>query len=129
MPNLDAMGHRLASFEFTLEYQKGADNGVADALSCFPIYHNHETVKSLLEGAIVGAVDRGEAEASEELLCKHEHLGNEAWVQGARMAPMHIMDWGEAEELDPMLATCRRWFCTCKDTPFPKRHVVEKIFG
>ena len=36
-PNLDATGHRwvgmLASFEFTLEYQKGADNRVADALS------------------------------------------------------------------------------------------------
>ena len=33
-PNLDAMGDRwvgaLASFEFTLEYQKGADNGVAE---------------------------------------------------------------------------------------------------
>ena len=36
-PNLDATGHRwvgtLASFEFALEYQKGADNRVADALS------------------------------------------------------------------------------------------------
>ena len=36
-PNLDATGHRwvgsLASFEFTLEYQKGADNGAANTLS------------------------------------------------------------------------------------------------
>ena len=36
-PNLDATGHRwvgtLASFEFALEYQKGADNRTADALS------------------------------------------------------------------------------------------------
>ena len=36
-PNLDATGHRwvgmLAPFEFALEYQKGADNGAADALS------------------------------------------------------------------------------------------------
>ena len=36
-PNFDATGHRwvgtLASFEFTLKYQKGADNWVADALS------------------------------------------------------------------------------------------------
>ena len=47
-PNLDATGHRwvgmLASFEFTLEYQKGADNGVADALSLVPICHDHEMV-------------------------------------------------------------------------------------
>ena len=36
-PNLDTTGHRwvgtLASFEFTLEYQKGTDNGAADTLS------------------------------------------------------------------------------------------------
>ena len=36
-PNLDATGHRwvgaLASFEFTLEYQKGAENGAAYTLS------------------------------------------------------------------------------------------------
>ena len=36
-PNLNATGHRwvgtLASFEFALEHQKGADNGAADTLS------------------------------------------------------------------------------------------------
>ena len=36
-PNLDAMGHywlgALASYEFTLEYQKGSDNATVDALS------------------------------------------------------------------------------------------------
>ena len=47
-PNLDATGHRwvgvLASFKFTLEYQKGADNGAADALSQVPICHDCEIV-------------------------------------------------------------------------------------
>ena len=61
-PNLDAMGHRcigtLASFEFALEYQKGADNGVADTLSQVPTCHNPEMVWSLMEGAIVGAMDQ-----------------------------------------------------------------------
>ena len=60
-PNLDATGHRwvgtLASFEFALEYQKGADNRVADALSWVPICHNCEMIHSLMEGAIVGTVD------------------------------------------------------------------------
>ena len=70
----------LASSEFMLEYQKGADNGAADALSCIPICHNHATVWSLLEGAIMAAMDRGEAEVSEELLDEHECLGNEARV-------------------------------------------------
>ena len=47
-PNLDAMGHRwvgtLASFEFSLEYQKGMDNGAADSLSWVPVNHDHTTV-------------------------------------------------------------------------------------
>ena len=72
-PKLDATGYRwvgtLASFEFTLEYQKGVDNGVADALSQVSIHHNHETVHSLLEGAIIGAVDQSEVEANEKMLC------------------------------------------------------------
>ena len=84
MPNLDITGHRwvgaLASFQFELEYQKGTDNWAADALSQVPISHSQETVQSLLEGAIVGEPDRGEAKASEELLEEHEHLSQEAHV-------------------------------------------------
>ena len=80
-PNLDTTGHRwvgtLALFQFELEYQKGADNGAADALSRVPISHSWQTVQSLLEGAIVGASDRGEAEANEGLLEEHEHLSRE----------------------------------------------------
>ena len=68
MPNLDATEHQwvgtLASFQFKLEYQKGADNGAPDALSWVSISHSWETVQSLLEGAIVGAADRGEVRAS-----------------------------------------------------------------
>ena len=123
-PNLDATGHRwvavLASFKFTLEYQKGADNGAADALSWVLIHHDCKTVQSLLEGAIVRATDRGEAEASEELLCEHVCLENEACVQAAKSAPRHIVDWGEAQEADTVLATCRRQLHTHKDTPFQK---------
>ena len=70
-------GHRwvgtLASFEFTLEYQKGADNGAANALSRVLISHDHTTVCSLLEGAIIGAADQSEAEANEALFCEHVH--------------------------------------------------------
>ena len=77
-PNLDATGHQwvgaLASFQFELEYQKGTDNGAADALSWVTISHSWQTIQSLLEGAIVGAFNRGEAEANEGLLEGHEHL-------------------------------------------------------
>ena len=94
-PNLDATGHRwvgaLASFQFELEYQKGADNGAADALSQVPISHSWQTVQSLLEGAIVGASDRGEAEANEGLLEEHERLSREARVQVAKLELMHVV--------------------------------------
>ena len=58
MPDLDATGHWwvgvLASFQLELKYQKGDDNGTADALSWVPISHSWETIQSLLEGVIVG---------------------------------------------------------------------------
>ena len=131
-PNLDATGHRLvgalASFKFTLEYQKGADNGATDALSWVPIRHNCKTVRSLLEGTIMEAADRGEAEVSKELLCEHVHLENEACVQAPKLAPMHVNNWGEAQETDAVLATCRLWLCTQKDTPFPKRDALLKKY-
>ena len=77
-PNLDATGHRwvgaLASFQFELEYQKGANNGAVDTLSQVPINHSRQTVQSLLEGAIVGASNRGEAKANKGLLEEHERL-------------------------------------------------------
>ena len=119
MPNLDATGHQwvsaLASFQFEFKYQKGADNGAADVLSQVPISHSQETVQSLLEGAIVRATSWSEAKASEE----HEHLSQEARVQVTKLEPMHIVDWGEAQEVDAALATCCKWLHLRKDMPLP----------
>ena len=130
MPNLDTTGHQwvsaLASFQFELEYQKGADNGATDALSRVPISHSRETVQSLLEGAIVGAANKGEVRVSEELLEEHERLSQEARVQAAKLAPMHIVDWEEAQEADAALATCHKWLRLRKDMPLPKRYAFLK---
>ena len=76
----------------------------------------------------MGAADRGKAEASEELLCEHVCLVNEVHVQAAKLAPMHVVDWGEAQEVNAVLATCRRWLHTHKDTPFPKRDALLKKY-
>ena len=46
----------------------------------------------------------------------------------SKVAPMHVVDWGEAQEADAMLAVCRRWLCTHKDSPFPKRDVLLKRY-
>ena len=124
-PNLDTTGHRsdgtLASFQFKFEYQKGANNSAADVSSWIPISHSQETIQSLLEGMIVGVADRGKVRVSEELLEEHEHLCWEVRVQVAKLAPMHIVDWAEAQEADATLATCHKWLHLRRDMPLPKR--------
>ena len=81
-PNLDATGHRwvgaLASYEFSLEYQKGSDNAAADALSRVPIRHDRKTVRSLLEGSVTGVTERGEVLISQSLKAEGDRLDNEA---------------------------------------------------
>ena len=130
MPNLDTTGHQwvgaLASFQFKLEYQKGADNGVTDVLSQVPLIHSRETVQSLLEGVIVGAANRGEVRVSEEILEEHERLSQEARVQAAKLAPMHIVDWEEAQEADAALAVSHKWVHLRKDMPLLKRDAFLK---
>ena len=118
----------LASFEFSLEYQKGADNGAANALSQVPIKYDRVTVRLLLEGAIIGAADRGEAEANESLLCEHVCLADEARVQAARLAPMHVVDWREAQERGVALAACIKWLKAQKDTLAEQRDTQLKKY-
>ena len=131
-PNLDATGHRwvsaLASFEFALEYQKGADNGAADALSRAPISHDHMTVRSLLEGTIIGAADQSETVAIEALLHEHVHLVDEVRVQAAKLAPMHVVSWEDTRGADVVLAACRKWLKACKDTPAEKRDALLRKY-
>ena len=65
-PNLDATGHcwvsALAKYDFWLEYQKGWDNAMADALSWVTTHLKPEAVKAVLDGAAVGASQRAERE-------------------------------------------------------------------
>ena len=57
-PNLDATGHcwvsALAKYDFKLEYQKGGDNAVADALSRVTTHLPPEAVQAILDGAAIG---------------------------------------------------------------------------
>ena len=129
-PNLDAMGHQwvgaLASFQFELKYQKGANNGAADTLSRVPINHSWQTIQSLLEGAIVGASDRGKAEANEGLLEEHEHLSREARVQVAKLELMHVVDWEQAQETDGALVACHKWLRLRKGMPPSRQDTLLK---
>ena len=64
-PNLDASWHHwvesLAGFTFSIEYQTGRDNAVADAVSHVVSKLNAEIVKSILDGITVGTTGRDDA--------------------------------------------------------------------
>ena len=74
-PNLDATGHcwvgALARFNFQLEYQKGWDNTVADALSQITIHLGPEAVQSILDGVTLGMAHR--AEGHDPSVVKGDH--------------------------------------------------------
>ena len=63
---------------------------------------------------------------SEELLEEHKHLSQEAGVQAVKLAPMHIVDWAEAQEADADLAACHKWLHIRKDMPLPKWDALLK---
>ena len=56
-------------------------------------------------------------------------LENEAQVQVVKLAPMHVVDWGDAQEVDAVLATCRKWLGACKDTPPKKRDALLRKYS
>ena len=70
------------------------------------------------------ASSRCEAQASDALRKEHEWLGEEACLQATKLAPMHVVDWVESQDSDPMLATCKKWLRTCKEILSPKRDTL-----
>ena len=63
-PNLQAIQHHLvqllAGFTFSIKYQNGRDNAVADALIHVTTKLNAEVVKSNLGGVMVGTAERAD---------------------------------------------------------------------
>ena len=63
---------------------------------------------------------------SKVVLEEHGHLSQEARVQAAKLAPLHIVDWEEAQEADTALATWCKWLYLRKDTPLPRWNAFLK---
>ena len=105
--NLDATGHRwvsaLAKYDFWLEYQKGWDNAVADALSQVMAHLEPEAVQAILDGAIMGTSQRAERE-NPAIIKGDQQLEQEVWVTtGQVLVEMHVTDWAVAQKEDPEL--------------------------
>ena len=47
-------------------------------------------------------------------------------MQVMKLEPMHIVDWGEAQEVDAALAACCKWLHVRKDMPLPQQDTFLK---
>ena len=87
-------------------------------------------MKSLMEGAVMGTSGRCEAQVSDALRKEHEQLGEEAHLQAMKLAPMHVVDWAELQDSDPMLAACKKLLRTHREIPSPKRDtLLHELLG
>ena len=122
-PNLDDTWHQwvelLTRFTFSIEYQKGKDNAVADALSCVISKVNTETMKSILDGVTVGTAGRADAhdpmvaEADEGM---HQQVKDTAvQAQTAHVhVNLHVTDCIAVQEEDPILKIVMEWVSSHK---------------
>ena len=131
-PNLDAVGHwsvsTLAQFNFELEYQKGCDNTVVDALSWVTTQLDPDTVRSILNGVTLGTVHRAKVHNPAIVEGDH-HLEQEIhFAAGHTLVQMHVTDWAEAQKEDPVLSTVLDWLKAQKKMDL-KALLVEHASG
>ena len=118
--NLDALGHHwvaaLAGYNMKLEYLKGSDNKVADALSHILMQKlDEETVTELLSYAWNGSTPRAET-ANIHVIEEGECVDQEVIVQYTQIVKQHRnfrnlanQDWVKAQSGDPVIPQVIKW--------------------
>ena len=117
--NLDAARQRwvacLTSYNFSLEYQKGKDNTVADFLSqmneCLPEEEVQEYlnkipypgVKAVLNNAIMPIEERAEQGVRLTPDCQGDCQEETVGARPARLATTNVTDWKQEQKEDPVL--------------------------
>ena len=119
-PILDATGHQwvgaLVKFNFQLEYQKGWDNAVADALHQITTHLGLEAVQAILDGAAIGTPQRAEGE-DPAVIEGDQQKEKEVWVAtGWVLVEMHVTNWVAAQKEDPELDAVLQWLESKKKT-------------
>ena len=110
------MGQCPCAVKFKLEYQKGCDNTVADALSWVTTWLDLDTVRSILNGVTLGTSCQVKVHSPAILEGDHS-LGQEVHVAvGHALVQMHVTDWAEAQKEDSMLSTVFDWLKAQKKT-------------
>ena len=117
--NLDAAGQQwvacLASYNFSLEYQKGKDNTVADFLSrmneCLPEEEVQEYlnkipypgVKAVLNNAITPIEECAEQGVRPTPDCQGDYQEETVGARPTRVATTNFTDWKQEQKEDPVL--------------------------
>ena len=120
-PNLDALGHHwvaaLASYNMKLEYLKGSNNKVADALSRVSMQNlDEETITELLNYAQNGSTPQAEM-ANIHVIEEGECVDQEVIVRYTQIMKQHRnfrnlanQDWVRAQSGDPIIPQVIKWF-------------------
>ena len=117
--NLDAAGQRwvahLASYNFSLEYQKGKDNTVANFLSQMSEHLPEEEVqeylnkipypgvKVVLDNAITPIKEHAEQGVRLTPDCQGDCQEETVEARPTRLATTNVMDWKQEQKEDPVL--------------------------
>ena len=117
--NLDAAGQRwvahLTSYNFSLEYQKGKDNTVANFLSqmneCLPEEEVQEYlnkipypgVKAVLDNAIMPIEEHAEQGVRPTPNCQGDCQEETVGARTTRLATTNVTDWKQEQKEDPVL--------------------------
>ena len=117
--NLDAAGQHwvahLASYNFSLEYQKGKNNTVANFLSRMnerlpeeevQEYLNkipYPGVKAVLNNAITPIEEHAEQEVQLSSDCQNVHQEEAVGARPTRLATTNVTDWKLEQKEDPVL--------------------------
>ena len=110
--------------QLQLEYQKGCDNTVADALSQVITRLDLDTGKSILDRVTLGSVHQ--AKVHDPTVVEGDcSLKQEVCVTtGHTLVQMHFTDWAETQKEDPMLKTVLNWLKAQKKTNL-KAYLME----
>ena len=118
--NLDVLGHHwvvaLASYNMKLEYLKGSDNKVADALSRVSTQKlDKETVTELLNYGQSGSIPQTET-ANIHVIEEGERIDQEVIVRYTQIVKQHKnfrnlanQDWVKAQSRDPIIPQVIKW--------------------
>ena len=126
-PNLDAVGHRwvasLAGFNFTIEYLRGADNKVADALSQVGdrLELDMDSVCELLSHSNDPTMLRAKTN-DPRLMQEHARQEQEIIMQACMLEDSHVVlcnladiHWIIAQQSEPVIQLTTQWLKCPKD--------------